>query len=156
MANGTMNIAKGKVARYAMLPEADDSLIAVLLTTAEAEDTLNNYDTLGDLLAAGGGASNVESAFTGYTRLTLSNVTVTPNDTTNLIDVDADDLVYTEVGGTDDETTAKLLICYKPASDSLDSAILPLSFHDLAFTTDGSTVTVQFPTGGFWRAQEAA
>lgn len=152
MADGTFNIAKGKVARYAMLPEASDGLVAVLLKTAEADDTLNNHDTLAAALAG----SNVECDFTSYARQALTGVTVTVNDTTNLIDVDADDLVYTSVGGATNNTTAKLLICYDPATGSgTDTEIIPLSHHDLAFTTDGSTVTVQFPSGGFWRAQEA-
>lgn len=152
MADGTFNIAKGKVARYAMLPEADDSLIAVLLnaTGLDADDTLNNFDDLAAVLAA-----NPECAFTNYARKTLASVTVTPNDTTNLIDVDAADLVYTSAGGASNETTGKLVVCYKPASASADSAIIPLSHHDLTINTDGSTVTIQFPTDGFWRAQEA-
>lgn len=155
MSDGTFNIAKGKVAYYAMLGETSDALIAVLLKSGSgvSDADLIAFDDLETLLAGG----YDECDFTNYARKTLASVTVTPDDTNDRIDVDAADLVYTDAGGASNNTTAKLLICYDADTGTGDDGdIIPLSHHDLTINTDGSTVTVQFPTGGFWRAQEAA
>ena len=87
-------------------------------------------------------ASNVRS----------STVSVTVDDTNNRVDVDCDDLVYTSLGGASNNTLGKLVVCYKPDTASADSAIVPLSFHDITLTTDGTTVNVNIPSGGFARA----
>ncbi|MBX6382014.1 MAG: hypothetical protein IRZ07_03420 [Microbispora sp.] len=147
MANGVFNIALGKVAYYATLPAADDSLIVVLLQTAQADDTLRDHDTLAQVLAA-----NTEANFTNYARATAAGVAVTVNDTSNLVDVDINDITWTNAGGTTNNTLVKLLVCYKPDTASADSAIIPLTFHDFAVTTDGSSITAQVAANGFFRA----
>jgi hypothetical protein len=98
MADIVFNIAKGKVARYADLPDASDALIIVLLKTAgiEADGALQDHATLSALLAA----ANDEADFTGYSRKTLASVVSTPDNTNNRMDSDAaDPSSYTNSGG---------------------------------------------------------
>lgn len=152
MADGIFNVAKGKIRYYAELPATNDALIVVLLKAAglEADDTLNNYQTLGALLAA----SNDECDFTNYARKTLGSVIVTENDTSNWTDLDGADFTYTTAGGATNNSVGKLLICYDGDTTSgTDANVVPLSFHDCTFTTDGTDVTIQLATSGFARAQ---
>jgi hypothetical protein len=151
VADGVFNNVKGKIANYASFPlTPNDALIVVLLksTGLQADDTLNNYDDLSTLLAA----ANDEADFTNYSRKTLASVSVTVDDTNNRVDIDAADFTYTAAGGGTNNTVGKLLVCYKPASGSTDSAIIPLTYHDCVFTTDGTDQTITLPTSGFARA----
>jgi hypothetical protein len=141
VADQVFNIAKGKIAYYAELPAANDALIVVLLKSAglEADDTLNNHDTLSALLAA----TNDECDFTNYARKTAANVTVTVDDTNNRVDIDFDDLVYTNAGGATNNSVAKLLVCYDgDTTGGTDANIVPLAHLDCVFTTDGTTQTI--------------
>jgi hypothetical protein len=154
MANGVFNIAKGRTAYYATLPGANDALIVVLLKASglEADDTLNNYDTLAALLAA----ANDEGDFTNYTRKTLGSVTVTVDDTNNRADVDAADITYTAAGGASNNSIAKAIVCYDPdTTGGTDADIIPLTYHDMVFTTDGTDQQITIPTDGFYRAAAA-
>lgn len=152
MANGVFNIAKGKAAYYATLPATSDALIVVLLKSAglEADDTLNNYDDLAALLAA----ANDEADFTNYTRKTLASVVVNVDDTNNWVDADAADFTYTAAGGATNNTIGKLLVCYDGDTGAgTDANIIPLTYHDCSFTTDGTDQQIQLAASGFYRAQ---
>lgn len=147
MADLVMNIAKGKAAYYAGLPAASDALIVVPLETTglEADATLKDYDTLSALLA---GTSNEQ---TTMGRKTVSaSVTVTVNDTTDLVDVDMPDQVWTAATG---NAISALLICYDPDTGAgTDADIIPLVKLDCVMTPDGSDFTAQFAAAGFYRA----
>lgn len=149
MANGVFNIALGRVAYYATLPGASDSLHVVLLKTAQGDDSLNNHATLAAVLGA-----NTEADFQNYVRKDAAGVVVTPNNTSNLVDADFDDITWTDAGGSPNNTLVKLLVCYKPTSGSADSAIIPLTHHDFSVTTDGSSITAQVAATGFFRATQ--
>lgn len=152
MADGCFNIAKGKIRYYTELPAASDALIVVLLKSAGlvADATLADYDDLAAVLA---GASD-EADFTNYARkVVTSSIAATVDDTNDRVDVDMPDLTWTAAGGAANNTIGKLLICYDPATGSgTDSEIIPLTFHDCAFTTDGTDVTVVIAAAGFFRA----
>lgn len=151
MADGVFNIAKGKVAYYASLPAANDALIVVLLKAAglEADDTLNNYDDLAALLAA----SNDEADFTNYTRKTLASVTATVDDTNNRVDISGANFTWSSAGGAANNSVGKLLVCYDPdTTTGTDSSVVPLTYHDAVFTTDGTDQTITIPSPGFARA----
>ncbi len=151
MANGIFNIAKGRIAHYASLPAANDALILVLLkaTGLEADDTLNNYDDLAALLAA----ANDECDFTNYARKTLASVTVTVDDTNNRVDIDCADVVYTAAGGATNNSVGKAIVCYDPdTTTGTDSTLVPVSYHDAVFTTDGTDQTIQIDSAGLMRA----
>jgi hypothetical protein len=47
---------------------------------------------------------------------------------------------------------AKILVCYRPASASPDSAVIPLTSHDFPINPDGSNVVAQVDPSGFFRA----
>lgn len=137
------NITKGRVAHLAGLPGATDSLIVVPLEATDlvADSVMRDYDTLAAILA---GASNEQ---TTAGRKTLSNVSVTVDDSADTCYIDADDFGWTGPTG---NNIGGLVICYKPASDSEDSAIEPLGFYDWAMTCNGADLLALVPTGGFY------
>ena len=142
------NVAKGRLARYADLPEANDAFIAVLFSAAEAEATLQDYDDLGALIAAAG---NTEATFTGYSRQTLTGVTVTVNDTTNAVSVDCNDPQWSPTSA---QALTKIIICYDADTTAgTDANIIPLFVDDFVVTTPTSgTVTYNVANGGFYSA----
>lgn len=156
MANGVMNIAKGRVVelynRVKSNDPANSVFVIVLLETTglDADDTLNNFDDLAALIAA-----NPEADFTNYTRKVLSDAALAalpaPDDTNNRIDLDIPDQTWTTAGPGD--AVGKLLVCYDPDSTGgTDSAIVPMTYHDFVFTPDGTDVTAVVAAAGFYRA----
>jgi len=141
------NIAKGKVAYYAGLPAANDALIAVLCTGSETDDNLRDADTLTAIIAL---AVN-EATFTGYSRQTLTGVSVTVDDTNNRVDVDANDPSWSPTAA---EALTRLVICYDPdTTGGTDADLIPLFIDDFALTTPTSgTVSYTVASGGFFRA----
>lgn len=151
MADGVFNIAKGKAGYYATLPATNDALVVVLVksTGLEADDVLNNYDDLAALLAA----ANDEADFTNYARKTVTAVTNTVDDTANRLDSDFADQTWTAAGGGANNTLGKLLVCYDPdTTTGTDSSVIPLTYHDFVATTDGTDLTAQVATAGFYGA----
>jgi hypothetical protein len=152
MSDGAFNIAKGKIRYYTELPAASDALVVVLLksTGLVADTALADYDDLAALLA---GASD-ECDFTNYARKTVTlGVIATVDDSNDRVDVDMPDLTWTAAGGAANNTVGKLIVAYDPATGSgTDSEIIPLTFHDCAFTTDGTDVTAAIAAAGFFRA----
>lgn len=151
MGDFQFNVSKGKAAYYAGLPAASDALIAVLLksTGLEADATLKDHDTLASVLAGG----STECDFTNYSRQTLTTVSVTVDDTNDWVDIDSDDITWTSAGGASNNTIGKLLICYDGDTGAgTDADIVPLYAWDYSVTTDGNTLLVQPPAGGFGRA----
>jgi hypothetical protein len=111
-----------------------------------SDATLRDYDDLAAILA---GASD-EATFTGYSRQTLTNVTVTVDDTNNRVDIDCDDPSWSP---TTAQALGKIVICYKPSSSAVDSDCIPLFADDFVLTTPTSgSVTYQVASGGFLRA----
>lgn len=152
MADGVFIIALGKIRYYAELPGTNDALIVVLLQAAglEADDILNNHDNLADLLAA----ANDEATFTNYSRKTLASVTAISDDTANHVDLDAADVSYPAAGGATNNTIGKLLICYDPdTTGGTDADIVPMTYYDCVFTTDGTDIAITVNPAGFARAQ---
>lgn len=144
MADFVFNIAKGAVAE-----KIRDSAAVVgilLLKVSEADDTLNNHDTLAALLAG----SNTEANFTNYARKTGITGTITVDDTNNRVDVDIPDQTWTAAGGGTNNTLTDLIVFYEEAA--ADASRIPLTCHDFAATTDGSDLTAQVNASGFFRA----
>lgn len=146
MANLVFNIAKGKAGYYATLPGVNDALIAVPLeaTGLEADATLRDYDNLSLLLA---GTSN-EQITMG--RKTLATVTATVDDTADTFAADAADFTWTAATG---NAVGAVVICYDPDTTAgTDADLIPLTKHDFAVTPDGSDITAQVATAGFYGA----
>lgn len=146
MADFVFNIAKGKVKYYCELPGTNDALIVVPIeaTGIEADATLKDYDDLAALL---GGTSNEQ---TTMGRKTVSSVTVTVDDTNDRVDLDIADQVWTGATG---NAVGALVVCYDPDTTAgTDSTLVPLTKHDFSVTPDGSDITAQIATAGFFRA----
>lgn len=141
------NIAKGSVAYYAGLPAASDALIAVLFSGSETDDNLRNADTLAAVIATGVN----EATFTGYSRQTLTGVTVTVDDANDRVDVDANNPVWSPTSA---EALTRIAICYDGDTGAgTDANIIPLFIDDFALTTATSgTLTYDIAAAGFYRA----
>lgn len=157
MANGVFNIAKGRVNEYVNRVASNDpaaaTLVGMLLKVAEADATLEDYDTFATLLAG----SNTECDFTNYAREVWTDAVITaptPDDTNNWQQAEVPDWVIASAGGTLDNTLVKIIIGYDPSSTGVtNTVIIPLIHADLSATTNGDQLTVQPSTGQvFFRA----
>jgi acyl CoA:acetate/3-ketoacid CoA transferase beta subunit len=150
MADVVFNVARGRV-RQRVLDGAD--LIIILLKQDEADDALRDHDTLADLLAAGGGSSNIEADFTNYARKTIANVdiTATVDDTGNLASLSFPNQVYEAAGGATNNNLVSAIVCLDGASDA---ARIPVTKHDFIVATDGNDLTLRPAAGGFYRSKD--
>lgn len=131
---------------------AGSALLVVALAAAglETDAVLRDKATLSEWLS--GSTNEVTNA--GYARkvLTAANLTVpNPNLGSDWVDLDIPDQVWTGVAAGDG--WAKLVVCYRPAAASPDTAIIPMSAHDFLVTPDGTDVVAQIASAGFFRAQ---
>lgn len=155
MADGVFNVAKGKVKYYAEQAIAGSggaALVFVLTKSAGlvGDSTLVDYDDLAALLA---GATD-EADFTNYVRkvVTGGTITNTVDDTNDRLDIDVPDQTWSTAGGATNNTLGKVLVCFRPATGSADSAIVPLTHHDFPEVTTGSDIVAQVAAAGFFRA----
>jgi hypothetical protein len=146
MANIVFNVALGRLAQYGDLPAAADSLIMVPFAAAglPTDATMRDYATL---TAVKAGATEQ----TTLGRKTLTTVTVTVDNTNDRVAIDCDDVVWTATAGA---AIGAVVICYKPDTASADSAIIPLTKHDVAMTPDGTDYTLK--VSDFARTNSAA
>lgn len=158
MADFVFNIAKGRVAEYYNRVKSNDptnaALIVVLLASSgiEADATLIDKD---DLAAVVSGTTN-EATNTNYARKTLVDSdlnAVAADDTNDRMDLDIADQTWNSVANDGTGAIGALLVCYDPdTTGGTDSAIIPLTKHDFSVTPDGSNITAQIATAGFYRA----
>lgn len=145
MGDIVFNVAKGRVNSYAALAGTGNAaliLVPIETTGIEADATLQDYDTLGALLA---GASNEQ---TTMGRKTITSATVTVDDANNRNDADFADQTYTAASG---NAISAFLVCYDPDTTAGDdTAIIPLTKHDFVETPTGSDIVVGVNT--FFRA----
>jgi hypothetical protein len=151
MANVVANVALGRGAHYAsQVGVGNAALVVVLLQAAEADDALRDHDDLAALLAVTG---NTEATFTNYARIIRTTGTVTVDDVANTVAADTADFTWTDAGGATNNTLVKLLICYDPDTTvGTDADIIPLTLHDYAETTTGSTITATVDAAGYYGA----
>lgn len=119
------------------LPGANDAIIFVPIETTglEADATLRDYDDLAALIA---GTSNEQ---TTAGRKTVTAITPTVDDSANNYTVDCADQVYTSVAASN-AVSAFVLGYDSDTTSGTDSAVIPISKHDVAWTPDGSTMTL--------------
>lgn len=155
MADFVFNIAKGRVAelynRVDTNDPADSALIIVIIdANGDTDATMKDRDTLAALL--GGTANEVTNG--GYARKTLTDSDLTafaPDDANDRVDLDIADQTWTGVAAGDSWTD--LLVCYdNDTTGGDDTNIIPLTSHDFAVTPDGSDITAQVNSAGFFRA----
>ena len=157
MASGVFNVAKGRnnelVRRVDGNDPANSALIVVLFKLIVADGTLEDFDDLGAIIADAG---NTEADFTNYARKVLTDADVsapTVDDTSNHQQSQIPNQTHTNAGGTLDNDLVKMLICYDSDTTSgTDSGIIPMTYHDLVHTTDGTSFTTRFLTN-FHRSQ---
>lgn len=141
MADIVFNQALGQVNKIA----ADGGDVRVLLMQSIGNDvTLKDLDNLAAVIATGS-----EANFTGYSRKTVANLANTVDDGTDIQKSAFDDVVWDPAGGTTDNTIISVIVFLQVTNDN-DS--IPLTKHDVSFTTNGSSVTIQNPAGGFFAA----
>lgn len=145
MADFVFNQAKGKLARW--VEEDATQFEILLLTAAEAQATLQDYDDISTLLAAAG---NTEATFTNYARkgTTATDATQAVDDTNNRNNVDMADVVWTSAGGASNNTLVGLIIC--KVNGAGDANRVPCTYHDFSVTTDGNNLTAAI--SDFYRA----
>jgi len=158
MANQIFNIALGRVAelynRVDTNDPANSALIIVLLasTGIETDAVLKDKD---DLAAVVAGTTN-EATNTGYARKVLTDadiVAFAPDDTNDRVDLDIPDQTWTAVANDGTGAIGDFLVCYdSDTTTGTDANIVPLTMHDFAVTPDGSDITAQIATAGFYRA----
>lgn len=145
MADFVYNIAMGAAAEK--VRDYDPHLIVLVLEAAEADGTLRDHDDLSALLGATG---NTEWTATGYSRKTGLSGTITVDDTNDRVDVDIPDQTWTGVTGS--ASTDAIVAHEANVATPTDADRVPLTNHDFAVTPDGSDVTIQFNSAGFYRA----
>jgi hypothetical protein len=156
MANFVFNIAKGRVAelynRVKTNDPANSALIIVVLASSglESDAVLIDKETLQDVLAG----STDEVTNTGYARKVLTDTEIAamapdhPNDRMLLT---IPNQTWTSVAA--GSNWAKLLICYdNDTASGTDANIIPLTAHDFSVTPDGSDITMQVSSNGFYIA----
>ena len=156
MADFVYNVAKGRAHEFARrILDADPAnsvLVVVVVNTTETDGTLQDLNDLAAVLA---NANTAEVTNTNYARKILDEtgdgLTVTIDDTNNRVDIDFDDQTWSSVAAGDNWTD--VIICYdSDSTGGTDSNIIPISQHDFVVTPDGSDITAQVDTAGFFRA----
>jgi hypothetical protein len=154
--NFVFNRSKGRITEFAERVNANDPTnsiftIRVLATSGiETDAVLMDKDTFADVVS---GATN-EVTNSGYSAKTLDQsggITVTYDDTNDRVDVDVPDQTWTAVASGDGWND----VVFGYDSDSTggtDANILPMTQHDFVLTPDGSDISAQIATGGFFRA----
>jgi hypothetical protein len=155
MANFVYNRSLGRVAEFATRVNANDPTNSVFIIEAvnsSATDAV--LKDLDDFAAIEADANTAEVTNSGYARKTLDQtggITITYDDTNDRVDVDCPDQTWTAVAA----GTAWTDLVFGYDSDSTggtDSGVLPMTQHDFAVTPDGSDITAQIATAGFYRA----
>ena len=156
MADQVFNIALGRVAELYVRVDTNDpaasALIIVVLATAgiESDAVLKDKD---DLAAVVAGSTN-EVTNSGYGRKTLTDTELTafaPDDSNDRVDLDIPDQTFTAVAAGDGFND--FLVNYDVDTGAgTDANIVPLTMHDFVVTPDGSDITAQINTAGFYRA----
>lgn len=143
------NIAKGRFARYADLPETSDALLWTLWASSGlvSDAVMLDYD---DIAAIEAGASS-EATFTGYSRQTATSVVVTTDDTNDRVDVDCADPQWSPTSA---EALGKIILAYDGDTGAgTDANIVPLMYDDFVLTTATSgTLDYQVAAAGWGRA----
>lgn len=155
MADFVHNIAKGRVAELYNRVDSNDPtnsalIIVIIDANGDTDATMKDRDDLSALL---GGTAN-EVTNTNYARKTLTDSDISafaPDDTNDRVDLDIADQTWTAIAaGT---AWTDFLVCYdSDTTGGTDSNIVPMTNHDFAVTPDGSDITAQIATAGFFRA----
>lgn len=152
--NQVFDVAKATFGYYGTLPTAQFATcqlqIMLLKFNASfpADGTLQAATTFAAILAL----SNVaEATFTNYARISgaLGN---SVSIASHVVTFTGSNQTWSLAGGASNDVLQALILGFKPASGSADSAIIPLGFYGFAATTDGSNLTAQVNASGYMSA----
>jgi hypothetical protein len=154
MANQVFNVALGRAAEFFNRIDANDpaaaELVIMILATSgiESDATLKDKTTFADIVS---GTTN-EVTNSGYAKkvLTDADVAFTVDQANDRVDLDIADQTWTGVGAGDGWND--LIIGYDPVGSQTMSDIIPMTIHDFVVTPDGTDITAQIATAGFYRA----
>lgn len=151
MADFVFNIAKGRAGQYFQNVKSNSpsgcEIVVVPLESSglEAAATMKDYDTLSALL---GGTTNEQTTM-GRKDVTATGLTITVDDTNDLLKVEMADQTWTGATG---NAIAGIVLCYDPTGSSADTALIPLTFHDFSVTPDGSNIVADVGSNGVYQA----
>jgi hypothetical protein len=116
---------------------------------------LKDYDTIAAFEADANAAELTSGVNAGYVRKTIIDTTptITYDDTNEWVDVDMPDITWTALGAGGTAITDLMVAFDNDTTAGTDSNIVPWTFHAFAVTADGSDITAQIATLGFFRAQ---
>lgn len=151
MASEQFNIAAGRIVELAHRVNNNDPTNSAFLVVALKESgllsDLKDYDTLAAVLAT----SCDEATNVGYSRLVVTSLTVTVDDTNDWVDVDMADPTWASVA-TAGGAWGALLVCYDAdTTGGTDGDIIPLTKHIFQRTPNGGQIVAVVPSGGFFR-----
>ena len=159
MADGVFNVSKGRIVEFYNRVKSNDpansAFVIVLLKLSESDALLIDRLELDALLAA---AANTEADFTniGARKVKIDSDLVAlpaPDTGNDRYDVDMPDITWSAAGNGANNSLVKLLICYdSDTTGGTDVNVLPCCHYDFTVTTDGSDITAQINTAGFFRA----
>lgn len=155
MANLVFNTGLGRAAEFLNRVDSNDpaasELVIMILATSgiESDATLRDKTTFSDIVS---GTTN-EVTNTGYAKKVLSDADVAfvIDHANDRVDLDIADQTWTGVAAGDGWND--LVIGYDPVGSQTMTDIIPMTLHDFVVTPDGSDITAQIATAGFYRAQ---
>lgn len=160
MADFIFNVALGRVSEFAQRVDSGDPagarFVVLLLasTGLEAEADLKDSDTFADVVD---GTTN-EATNTNYAKKILAAADVgpfAPDDTGDKYDIDIPDQTWAGVAADGTGNIGALVIGYTSSGASpTDAQITPISHHTFSVVPDGSDITAQIATGGFYSAAQ--
>jgi hypothetical protein len=154
MANIVFNVALGRAAEFQNRvdtndPAASELVIMILATTGvEADAVLKDKTTFADVVS---GTTN-EVTNSGYAKKVLTDIDVVfvVDQANDRVDLDIADQTWTAVAAGDGWND--LVIGYDPVGSQTMGDIIPMTLHDFVLTPDGSDVTAQLSSAGYFRA----
>ena len=153
MADLVFNISKGRVAELYNRVDLDDpaaaDFVIAVITASEADGTLQDDITFAGVIA--GATAYVTNS--GYAIKVLAGGDLTamaPDQGNDRMDLDIPDQTWTGVAAGDGWND--FLTGYDPIGTQVDGNMIPMTLHDFVVTPDGSDITAQIATAGFFRA----
>lgn len=153
MADLVFNIAKGRFVELYNRVDLNDPATAELYVIAFAstatDAVIRDLDTVAAIEAD---ANTAEATNAGYARKALTDadiVAFAPDDTNDRVDVDIPDQTWSAVAAGSNWTD--ICIAYG-LNGGLDSAKVPLTWHDFVVNPSGADIVMQVAAAGFARA----
>lgn len=153
MADLVFNVALGSMAEWFRRVDANDPagcVLRVFIIDANGDTDAAMKDR-NDFAALVGGTAN-EVTNSGYANIALtdSDIAFVIDDGNDRVDLDIPDQTFSSVGSGDAWTD--LIIAWDDDGTDTDSNTLCGTLHDFVVTPDGSDITAQINSAGFFRA----